>query len=521
MAHNPYENQYAVLEFDDGVLSKRTLYRASERRFLEKFANNSEFTTVYADRRHDSGLLSFTYPKDAVTADLNVFRRAKSDDEIVSIKKMAELLDVARNQSQSEETFRGAMDSMDYQHAMSETKGDQFTLQRYGIKDNMGRGIEVSKIIEPSDEWSARLGRIYKGCKAVVDQLSEGVSCHDLDATFRAHMNPHKDVLYGRIIHHSGYEPWEENIDLDVLKRYDVFTVCPTVGDHQGNWAPLMHSIHVINDDVKTVSNFRAGGSSYQGKDVAYDEFAQTLSDEIKEANVNYHTIVGKQTQALLNMLEEQIPERFSTGKSYEDVLKAIGTKNQEHTFVFPSDFSWMSTEDLINPELYATATHEHEVDIKFHDLIPLNVQNYHTEAPTKEIVIYCVSTILRFSASHFDQRENPYDTEFSSMLATMILFVAHYPDNDGLSELMQTLLCKHAEENVAAKIKASTHEEVTYLPIVSRTPTATPTANPVTTPPVTTTTATTTPACPPCNPSRDEVEMLYRINNNGGYYPS
>jgi len=213
---------------------------------------------VYADTRTANHLLPFKFPKHALTADLNVFRRAKSDEEVSSIQRMAGILQASRKHARDEQHFRGTVDSLNYRHAVQERAENEFTVKRYGLQDELGRSVELSSVEPHTLDWKARMLRVDGGCRAVEKQLREGVTGMDIDKTFRSHLDPIADVMYGSVLHHTGYQPWEDDLEVDVLKPYDVLTICPIVGDTQGNSVPYMHSVHAITDQ-----QFRGATASY------------------------------------------------------------------------------------------------------------------------------------------------------------------------------------------------------------------------------------------------------------------
>ena len=89
VARDTRSGHYATFEVDGGVVQNRAHYRASERDDLQRLMRS--YDTVYVDRRDGDGLLPFTPPPEALTADLNVFRRAKSEEEMRIMKEMSSL----------------------------------------------------------------------------------------------------------------------------------------------------------------------------------------------------------------------------------------------------------------------------------------------------------------------------------------------------------------------------------------------------------------------------------------------
>ena len=212
IAHTTEPKQYVAIEFEDGVVAKRTLYRGSERRDLERIANTGAYTAVYADMRKDSRLMSFSYPKHAMHADLGLFRRAKSDDEIHRLQTMSSILSASVRTDVNETQFRGVVDDLKYRHAMTSMPGERFTLKRYGLKDERGLEVELTSIQPHTADWAERVTRIQRGCDAVRSRLAEEVSLADLDKTFRSALNPKVDRVYGHCLHHTGYDAWEDSI---------------------------------------------------------------------------------------------------------------------------------------------------------------------------------------------------------------------------------------------------------------------------------------------------------------------
>lgn len=248
VAHSTDPGNYVAIEFENGLVASRTLYRGAERKTLEKLATSPTFTSVYADTRTGKHLLPFKFPKHALEADLNVFRRAKSDDEISSIQRMSGILQASRELARDEQHFRGTVDSLEYRHAMQETTGKEFSMKRYGLQDALGRTVELTSVSPHTVDWRTRMLRVDNGCYAVQKQLREGASGSEIDKTFRSYLDPNSDVLYGNVLHHTGYEPWETDLTVDVLNKYDVLSVCPVIGDKRGNSIPYMHSVHAITD---------------------------------------------------------------------------------------------------------------------------------------------------------------------------------------------------------------------------------------------------------------------------------
>lgn len=326
IAHSTDTGMYAAIEFENGLVTNRTLFRGSERKALEKMANSSTYTSVYADTRTGRHLLPFKYPKNSLGADLNVFRRAKSDEEISSIERMAGILDASRSHARHEQHFRGVVDSLNYRHAVAERTGTAFTLKRYGLQDELGRTVELSSVTPHTPGWEARMMRVNNGCRAVEQQLREGVTGVDIDKTFRSHLDPRADVVYGRVVHHTGYQPWESDLEVDVVRKYDVLTICPIVGDRHGNTVPYMHSVRAMTDDkfrgaadpssFKTLFHRVSNSPIYRGE-FNNDEFKKN----VEMVMATYWGIKQRNDKSTKNILQ-QLDGGFD--KFVADFLKVI-----------------------------------------------------------------------------------------------------------------------------------------------------------------------------------------------------
>ena len=292
MSHAKDGKQYAAIELENGKVVERKLFRGSQRRELERIARSDKYTAVYADMRRDGHLLPFSYPNTAIETDLNTFRRAKSDTEMKTLSEMSQILQKSCKEWHSEDQYRGAVNEADYNWAMDENTNEHFTVKRFGITDSYGRTLELSTIDPHTEDWSERTQRVFKGCEAVAREMKEGALGEHVDSVFRACLDPEKDILFGRVFHHSGYEPWEHSLNTDVIERYDVLTMCPTVGDMAGNWVPFMQSVHIIDDTPRTFRSaiVREDGEEEDGEeeeDGKEEEdmplSGKTLSSEIVE----------------------------------------------------------------------------------------------------------------------------------------------------------------------------------------------------------------------------------------------
>ena len=66
--------------------------------------------------------------------------------------------------------------------------------------------------------------RVFRGLDKVDATLKPGAKVSDLNAAFLAEMDHDKDVLYGDVVHHTGYEGHEASVPLDVVQPHDYLT---------------------------------------------------------------------------------------------------------------------------------------------------------------------------------------------------------------------------------------------------------------------------------------------------------
>lgn len=303
IAHSPKKNHYALLELENGTITKRTLYDESQRTQLERLLSNA--SNVFADMRTDEHLLPFTFPKHAMEIDTMVFRRAKGDDELMSLDAMTKILKTVRH----EPLFRGTSDD-NFKHAFSQFDTEEFTVKQHGMKDVAGRTIELTVVEPHTDDWNERMERVYKGCDAVASKLRVGASEKNLSQLFSSHMHSSKDRVYGKILHHTGYERWEP-MDIEDVQMYDVVTLCPVVGDAKGNMIPYMHSVHCMKD------TFRGAGEERVFVCSAFDKL---IFDDIRERYDTPEICVSLHTHnSLTYLIHKDGHIRFVTSQERKD----------------------------------------------------------------------------------------------------------------------------------------------------------------------------------------------------------
>lgn len=232
-AHDTRKNHYVALELQGGRVLERTHYRAAERRALEE-RMGAYRGAVLADRRADASLLPLTPPETAGDADLGALRRAKSPEELDALAHVADLAFRGLHSTDGGAAFRGVAtaaeggDGMRAAHRVTKRPG--FVEYRGGFQTAGGLYSELSRVEARTPAWQARLDRVHAGLDAVERELRVGARVADLDRAFRGHTAA-DDVVYGSVVHHTGYEPHEADVPLDVVRDGDFLTVGVAVGD--------------------------------------------------------------------------------------------------------------------------------------------------------------------------------------------------------------------------------------------------------------------------------------------------
>ena len=228
VARDTRPGHYATFEVDGGVVQNRAHYRASERDDLQRLMRS--YDTVYVDRRDGDGLLPLTPPPEALTADLNVIRRAKSEEEMRVMREMSSLTRRMLDGSPDDATFRGATSesALPYKWAFQKTDRPGFTEYRGGFQSASGLYTDLTRVEPKTAAFRGLLERTNRGLDAVQRNLREGASVEALTTLFRSHLLP-TDRLYGGVLHHAGWEP-EEPIPLQTVEKYDTLRLGATVG---------------------------------------------------------------------------------------------------------------------------------------------------------------------------------------------------------------------------------------------------------------------------------------------------
>ena len=236
LSHNGEQGNYALLTFRDGQLVSRDVVPFADRARVEDYTLRDGFRgTVYVDERNDARLLPLRWSKKCESADLSVFRRAKSDVEIEALCGLtATTRDLLERESNGKDgTFRGVERDSGLKSAFQRTETPGFVQYRGGVKDELGRMTDLTRIVPKTEEWEARLQRVYRGLARVEDLIAPGVALAAVNDAFLECIDPTKDVVYGDAIHHTGFEGHENMVPLERLEEFDYLKLGVAVGDLQ------------------------------------------------------------------------------------------------------------------------------------------------------------------------------------------------------------------------------------------------------------------------------------------------
>lgn len=255
ISHDTYRGQYALLEVDNGSVTRRTVTnnRAAVENTMRTFKG-----TVFVDNRSDRSLLPLTAPTHATPMDLKTFRRAKSEEEADALQKLSKATHahLYGDKVPDEGTFRGAASATESydRSAFTVTKAKGFTQYRGGFQAESGLCSDLTRVEPHTLEWERRLDRVYEGLDAVRGAIAPGVRVATLDKIFRCHLNE-TDVVYGRCVFDTGYEA-NEGVH-DVVEPYDHKTIGVAVGDGVETALVYRGSIFVNAPTAAPESNVR------------------------------------------------------------------------------------------------------------------------------------------------------------------------------------------------------------------------------------------------------------------------
>lgn len=228
-SHNNAPGKYALLEVDTvkGAVTKRQL--TSSAAAVEQEA--AKYRGIFMDTRDDTKLLRQPAVSHSQPANLDLIRRAKSDEELrdldVLSRKTRELLE----NKVDENTFRGTANKMGNRSYFRAHHGKGFTEYRGGMKDAKGRCSDLTHVVPHNAAWEERLARVNRGLDRVTQAATAGVAVEDLDQIFRGCIDTHKDGVASSCVHSTGYESRENLRDFSRLAPYDFITIGVAVSD--------------------------------------------------------------------------------------------------------------------------------------------------------------------------------------------------------------------------------------------------------------------------------------------------
>lgn len=260
LSNDGKEGNFVLLTLDDGQLESREIVPFSDRRRVEDFTlqRNDFRGTVHVDTRTEDRLLPLKWSDKCVEADLSDFRRAKSDDEIEALTRYKGVVHalLENGEGDIERSFRGVGDGLKTAYERVESSG--FVQYRGGVKDGKGRLMELSKVVPKTVDWENRLERAYRGFAAVKAEMEPDVAVDTLNKCFMQHMDPRLDIVYGNVVHSTGFEGHEEDVHINRLKEYDYLRLGLAVGDAQTGEVAILYrsAVPVLSNETRK-NNFR------------------------------------------------------------------------------------------------------------------------------------------------------------------------------------------------------------------------------------------------------------------------
>lgn len=228
-SHDKESGRYVALEVDttQGRVVNRRI--ESSRAAVEELASN--YRGVYMDTRDDSNLMEAPTVKNSIAADLDLIRRAKSDEELEDLRNLSAKTRAMLEEGMSESKFRGVANSLGNRAYFKAHRGKGFTEYRGGMKDEHGRCSDLTRVVAHNAAWEERLARVNRGLDRVERAAQSGVSVKELDDTFRGCLDETKDGMVSSCIHPTGYESNEKFRSFKSLADYDFVTIGVGISD--------------------------------------------------------------------------------------------------------------------------------------------------------------------------------------------------------------------------------------------------------------------------------------------------
>ena len=242
--------KYVAIEVDSeaGGVTKRTLQ--SDKNAVEDMMQ--QYRAVYVDSRTDPHLLSKPHCEHAEAADLDLFRRAKSDDELDQLTELSRSTrELLNNDGIDANTFRGTAYKLGHRAYFSVYRGAGFTEYRGGMQDELGRVSDETKVVPTNEDWRDRMERVNNGLMHVERVAKVGMSTKELDDIFRGYLIPEKDFVKSPCIHSRGYQSIEDLSNFDHLQPYDFVMIGATVSDGKDDALVYRSTKQILPIEIK------------------------------------------------------------------------------------------------------------------------------------------------------------------------------------------------------------------------------------------------------------------------------
>lgn len=237
-SHTTTPGKYLMLEIDSnmGKVTRRTI--EDNKSVVED--TMQQYRGVYVDTRSDNKLMRMPQCSHAKPADLDMFRRAKSDDELLQLRKLSTgTRELLNREGIDGDTFRGVASDLGNRSYFKVHHGAGFTEYRGGMQDAKGRCSDLTRVVPHNRGWQERLQRVNEGLTRVENAAEAGANVDDLERIFRGCIDPRKDSIASPVIHSTGYESRELLANFKRLEPYDFVTIGVAVSD--GNDTALVY----------------------------------------------------------------------------------------------------------------------------------------------------------------------------------------------------------------------------------------------------------------------------------------
>lgn len=354
LSHDGKGGNYGLLHFNDGRLTKREIIPHSKRSTVEDYTLRNNYRgSVYVDDRTSKNLLPLRTGKHCLPLDFGMFRRAKSDAEIDSLQALyGATRKLLQDGDVTDKTFRGAAATYndEIKTAFKRTECKGFVQYRGGLKDSLGRVTDLTRVEPKTQQWTERLDRVYKGLSMVEQNVKVDVSLKSLNDMFMTYMDPTKDVVYGNVIHHTGYEGHEQDIPLKTTNEYDFVKLGVAVGDTKSGDIALVYrsAFPITLTKEEKLDRFKGTCIEHSARDVM--DQLETHSEQLTD--VIYETF-GANDSEVQNMVYKGICDPSSYGKTFQSAISELASHYRSSLKQSSSQECDMDTRESIREKLY------------------------------------------------------------------------------------------------------------------------------------------------------------------------